>query len=86
MTVSSPPKPAGVRIGPVGVPPENRTLGWEILDWQVKYLLQPDGPEAGQPWTYTPEQLRFILNWYAIDDAGRFAYRRGVLRRMKGWG
>lgn len=75
-----------VRIGPEGVPPENRTLGWSILEWQLDYLLQPDGPDAGQPWRYTPEQLRFILNWYAVDDQGRFAYRRGVLRRMKGWG
>lgn len=76
----------GLRIGPVGAPPENRTLGWQVLDWQYDYLLQPDGPSAGTPWVYTDEQLRFLLNWYGIDDAGRFVYRRGVLRRMKGWG
>lgn len=77
---------AGIRIGPSGVPPENRTLGWQILEWQYDYLLQPDGPNAGQPWTYTDEQLWFVLNWYAIDGRGRFCNRRGVLRRMKGWG
>jgi hypothetical protein len=76
----------GVRIGPVGVPAENRTLGWQILDWQYDYLVQPDGPDAGEPWVYTDEQLRFLLWWYAVDDQGRFLYRRGVLRRMKGWG
>lgn len=80
------PVPEGVRYGPTGFPPENRTLGWDILEWQTKYLLQPDGPEAGGPWSYTPEQVRFVLWWYAIDEEGRFAYRRGCLRRMKGWG
>lgn len=76
----------GVRIGPDGWPAENRTLGWPILQWQLENLLQPDGPDAGSPWELTPEQLRFMLWWYAVDETGRFRYRRGVLRRMKGWG
>jgi hypothetical protein len=49
-------------------------------------LLQPDGPNAGEPWVYTNEQARFVLWWYAIDERGRFIYRRGMLRRLKGWG
>lgn len=77
---------SGVRIGPTGVPPEFRTLGWQILDWQYAYLRQPDGPDAGTPWVYTDEQLRFFLWWYAVDELGRFVYRRGVFRRMKGHG
>ena len=48
--------------------------------------MQPDGADAGQLWRFTAEQVRFILNWYGIDDAGRFIYRSAVLRRMKGWG
>jgi phage terminase large subunit-like protein len=79
-----PPVTDAVRIAPDGVP--DLTLGWQILDWQYDYLRQPDGPDAGSNWTYTPEQLRFVLWWYAIDENGRWAYRRGVLRRMKGWG
>jgi hypothetical protein len=75
-----------VRIGPEGFPEENRTLGWEILWWQQEYLQQPDGPDAGDAWRYTDEQLKFLLWWYAIDERGRFVYRRGNLRRMKGWG
>src|SRR5579872_4419939 len=63
-----------------------KTLGWEVLGWTAKYLRQPDGPEAGQPWTYTPEQARFILWWFAVDAHGRFVYRYGMLRRVKGWG
>lgn len=63
-----------------------RTLGWEILGWTAEYLRQPDGPEAGQPWRYTDEQARFVLWWYAVDEHGRFVYRYGMLRRVKGWG
>lgn len=68
------------------VPEPNRTLGWAALEWTATYLQQPDGPEAGQPWLFTDEQARIILRWYEIDARGKFPYRRGVLRRMKGWG
>jgi hypothetical protein len=63
-----------------------RTLGWGIIEWAEEYLLQPDGDEAGEPFRFTGEQLRFILWFYAIDAGGRFTYRRAVLRRAKGWG
>lgn len=89
MTVEAPPAPpptGPLHIGPEGIPEENRTLGWQILAWTRKYLLQPDGPRAGEEFIFTNEQIRFLLWWYAIDDAGRFVYRAGMLRRMKGWG
>ena len=70
----------------VQLPARNRTLGWGILDWSTQWLLQPDGPTAGDPWVYTKEQSGMVLVWYSIDDAGKFQYRRGVIRRMKGWG
>lgn len=74
------------RHGPDGLPKINRTLAPSVIAWVHEHLLQPDGPDAGEPWRYTPEQARFIAWWYAIDDSGRFLYRRGTLRRMKGWG
>lgn len=61
-----------------------KTLGWEIAGWCSKYLLNPRDPS--KPWQFTLEQLRFILWWYAMDDAGKFLYRTGVLQRMKGFG
>jgi hypothetical protein len=73
-----------VRIGPEGLP--KRTLGWQALAWTAEWLRQPDGPDAGGPWTYTNEQARFLLWWYAVDERGQFVYRRGMLRRLKGWG
>lgn len=75
-----------VRSWPDTVPEPNRTLGWEFAAFTAAYLVQPDGPDAGDPFVLTREQLRFALRWYAIDDYGRWTHRRGVLRRMKGWG
>lgn len=34
----------------------------------------------------TDEQVRLILWWYAVDETGAYAYREGVIRRLKGWG
>lgn len=63
-----------------------KTLGWGILNWLASYVLQPGGPQAGESFMPTLEQARFLLWWYAVDDEGRFVYRSGTLRRMKGWG
>ncbi len=74
----------GVITAPEGLP--EFTIGWDILGWTKVYLQQPDGPRAGEPWEFTPEQARFVLWFYAVDSAGRFTYRYAMLRRMKGWG
>jgi hypothetical protein len=79
-------RPASISSWPDTVPSEDRTLGWSVLEWTATYLQQPDGPNAGQPWEFTTEQAKIVLRWYAIGPDGRFLYRRGVLRRMKGWG
>lgn len=62
------------------------TLGWQVLQWSAAYLRQPDGPDAGERWNYTDEQVRFLLWWFALDERGRWLYRYGMLRRVKGWG
>ena len=69
-----------VRYGPTGVP--ERTLGWTALDWCTEHLQDLEG----RPFTFTREQALFVLWWYAVDRRGRWLSRRGVLRRMKGWG
>lgn len=69
---------------PAGLP--DYTLGWNILAWAYNYLQQPDGPDAGEPFVFTDEQMRLILWWYAVDGEGRFLFNSGVIRRMKGWG
>lgn len=63
-----------------------KTLGWGLIEWAESYLLQPDGDQAGEPYTFTREQCNFILWFYSLDAGGKFENRRGVLRRAKGWG
>ena len=69
---------------PNGLP--KMTLGWDILDWGSAYLAQPDGANKGDTWSYTKEQAKFLLWFYAVDEKGRFIYRRALLARPKGWG
>lgn len=58
------------------------TLGWEQLAWAGYWLQNP----RGGPWIYTPEQARFILWLYALDESGAFQYSTAALQRLKGWG
>lgn len=76
--------PEPVLVGPEGWP--ERTLFFEIAEWCYDWLRQPDGPDAGRPWQFTDEQARYAAWWYAIDRAGRWLFRRGTIRLMKGAG
>ncbi|MEV0647821.1 terminase [Phytomonospora sp. NPDC050363] len=78
------PSTGAILTGPAGLPA--RTLGWAVLAWTIKYLRQPDGPDAGKPWRFSAEQVRFLLWFYALDAFGRFTYRRAIYRRSKGHG
>ncbi|WIV44525.1 hypothetical protein [Glutamicibacter nicotianae] len=69
---------------PSGVP--EYTLGYECLAWMEENLRQPNGPRAGQPFTPTIGQARFILWFYAVDEQGRWLHNRGVRRLAKGSG
>lgn len=62
------------------------SVGWDVIEWMNEYLLMPGGPRAGENFEPTLEQVRFLLWWYAVDENGKFIYRNGTLRRMKGWG
>lgn len=71
-----------------------KTLAWidapdgprGVIPWMETWLVQPDGPRAGERFQLTNEQVNFLLWFYAVDSHGVFIYRRGVLRRAKGWG
>jgi hypothetical protein len=58
------------------------TLGWDVLGWTAQWLQL----DSLTPWRYTPEQARFVLWWYAINEEGRFVYRDGIFQRLKGHG
>lgn len=62
------------------------SLGWGVLNWWADYVNTPGGDHAGTAFMPTLEQARFTLWWYAVDTEGRYVYREGILRRLKGWG
>lgn len=77
-----------VRIGPTWQTTDDghwllpdHTLGWWGLGWSGVWLQHKH-----KPWRHTLEQARFLLWWYAVDDAGEFLYQDAVLQRLKGWG
>lgn len=63
------------------------TLGWELAEFAARWL-KIDDEETGdfRPFTFSDEQLRFGLWFYAHDANGKFLYRRSLLQRLKGWG
>ncbi|MCX4554128.1 terminase large subunit [Streptomyces sp. NBC_01500] len=71
---------------PEGVPSPKETLGYQVIRWAKKFVVTPDGERAGEPWEFTPEQLRFVLWFYAINPDGSWKYSAATLRRAKGWG
>lgn len=78
-----------VRIGPTwrydpaaGWALPRCTLGWRVLAWCGVWLRD----KTGKPWQFTPEQARFILWYFAVDETGAFEFHSAVLQRLKGWG
>lgn len=79
-------------------PGERPTLGPYVLRWIKANLIIPDGPLAGRPLVFTPEQQRFVMRFYELDPHGSETavvdgalrnarrVRRAVLSRPKGWG
>ncbi len=49
-------------------------------------LSNPDGERMGERWVYSDEQALFLLWFYALDEKGKFIYRRAMLERVKGRG
>jgi hypothetical protein len=58
------------------------TLGWGFLSWTGVWLTG----RGGKPWVWTPEQARFLLHYYSIDQLGDPLFHTAMLQRLKGWG
>ncbi|WP_052313658.1 terminase [Nocardia thailandica] len=76
-----------VRIGPTwqwdnGWHLPRISLGWTVLAWCGKWLTD----KHGRQWQFTPEQARFLLWYFALDETGDFTYHSAVLQRCKGHG
>lgn len=62
------------------------TLGYAAIHWAVRWLTQPNGPDAGKRWRPVPSQVAFLLQWYALDEHGNWVYDEAVRRLAKGSG
>jgi hypothetical protein len=64
------------------------TLGYQALKWASENLLGEEVDENGVrlPFKPTPEQVRMILWFYAVDERGRFIQRQVTWQRLKGHG
>ena len=90
--LDSTPPPQGLEWEPVAIGPTWRwddgwllpeaSLGWGFLSWCGFWLTG----KSGKPWTFTPEQARFVLWYYAVESTGDFLYHSAMLQRLKGWG
>lgn len=74
----------GISTMPEGDP--ELTIGWGVIEHAVEWIVQPDGPRAGQPWQPTAEQVHWLLWWYSVDPDGRWLFHHGVRRQAKGVG
>lgn len=61
-----------------------RTLGHLVVAWIEEWCVHGPGDVQGQPVRLDVEQVRFVLNAYAIDERGRRIVRRAVYSRAKG--
>jgi Terminase large subunit, endonuclease domain len=61
-----------------------RTRGWDVLAWSNRYLPSPSDPS--QPLVLSDEQARFVLEFYELDEAGGYRYRRALWEGAKGIG
>lgn len=63
------------------------TLGFEAAAWTERWLIQPNGPDAGKPFRLTRRQLTFLLWFYALDRKdGLWLYNHAARRQAKGSG
>jgi hypothetical protein len=74
------------------------TLGRTVITWMQERLVVPDGPLAGEPLFLTPEQIRFVMRLYRVDEqwagpvivgaklSNARVIHRAILSRGKGWG
>lgn len=64
----------------------HKSLGPQVADWIEANCAVPDGDLAGEPYVLTEEMLSFLDRFYAVDERGRFVFRRAQLVRPQKWG
>lgn len=59
------------------------TLGLAAIEHALRWLRAANGDPG---WRFTPEQARFVMWFYAIDERGKWIYRDAVIQLIKGAG
>ena len=67
-----------------GLPPLERTLGFEVIAWLEAMLVHGPGDVQGDPYRLDDELKHVLLHLYELDAHGRRVVRRGFLSRPKG--
>jgi hypothetical protein len=62
------------------------TLGYLVAEFIQDNCVVPDGDHAGRPYELTDEMLWFLLQFYRLDEGGKFVHRGGQLVRPQKWG
>lgn len=73
---------------------EYPTLGFQVIELIESRCVIPDGPNRGEPFVLTDEQVQFLLQFYRLrpdatvdDDQSPFVFFRGAqLIRPQKWG
>lgn len=63
-----------------------RTLGWQAISWIMENVTNGEVGRFAGPFLLTPEQSRFLLWFYELNEDGTFVYNEAQLQRLKGWG
>lgn len=84
--VAAPPATPAERLSTLPDGEPERTLGWLAVEWAETWLVQPNGPRAGQPFRFTADQIQFLVWWYALDADAHWLFHHGVRRLAKGSG
>lgn len=68
---------------PIDEDDEFPTLGYDVADWMMEFLLMPDRDDESEeqvPFVPTQEQIEFLARLYELDpETGRRVKQRGAL-------
>jgi hypothetical protein len=62
----------------------NLSLGWLAIEWMEQLTLHGRGDATGMAVTHTDEDAGFVVDCYAVDEAGRMRYDSAFYSRPKG--
>jgi len=62
----------------------SRSLGWMAVAWMEYFVVHGPGDVQGEPVRHGDEYTGFVVDCYAVDDAGKMLYDSAFFSRPKG--